>query len=430
MSNNLTKIAVIGAGISGLTVAQLLKDKADVVVFEKENRPGGLIKCDRVEGALYHRTGGHVFNSKNEKVLDWFWRFFDKDKDFTKALRNAVISMPDGKTVGYPIENHVYQLSDDVIKNFIADIQNMIQSTGPEPRNFEEFLKQRFGNTLYGLYFQPYNEKIWNKGLSGVPLSWLEGKLPMPTVAEMLYNNFVHAKEMQMVHSSFYYPKQGGSQFLADTLAKGLNIRYDAGVERMRYVQDGWLIGEEQFDAVVFCGNIKQLPQSVEGVDLEPFRNGIDALQYHGTTSVLCEVGTNSYSWIYLPDHAYRAHRIICTGNFSTSNNPSGKSTATVEFTDFIGKEEIEENLQLMPFSPKYIAHHFEPFTYPIQDRDTKELVAGVKKSLAPHRMYLCSRFADWEYYNMDAAMAAAMRLVLSDPIFPISDKLNPTVLV
>lgn len=346
-------------------------------------------------------------------MLEWFWRFFDKDKEFTNAVRNAVISMPDGKVVGYPIENHVYQLPDDVIENFIADIENMMQSTRPEPRNFEEFLKQRFGDTLYRLYFQPYNEKIWNKGLSGVPLSWLEGKLPMPTVAEMLYNNFVHVKEMQMVHSSFYYPKQGGSQFLADTLAKGLDIRYKAGGMHLRRVPDGWFVGEERFDAVVFCGNIKQLPQTVEGVDFAPFHHGIDALQYHGTTSVLCEVEKNPYSWIYLPDRAYRAHRIICTGNFSSSNNPEGKSTATVEFTDSISKEDIERNLQLMPFSPKYIAHHFEPFTYPIQDRNTKVLVKEVKKALALHQLYLCGRFADWEYYNMDAAMAAAMETVL-----------------
>ena len=34
------KVAVIGAGISGLTVAQLLKDKYEVTVYEKEDKPG------------------------------------------------------------------------------------------------------------------------------------------------------------------------------------------------------------------------------------------------------------------------------------------------------------------------------------------------------------------------------------------------------
>lgn len=36
------KVAVIGAGISGLTVAQLLKDKYHVTVYEKDDKPGGL----------------------------------------------------------------------------------------------------------------------------------------------------------------------------------------------------------------------------------------------------------------------------------------------------------------------------------------------------------------------------------------------------
>ena len=38
------KIAIIGAGVSGLSAAHFLKDKYEVTVFEKEDRPGGLIK--------------------------------------------------------------------------------------------------------------------------------------------------------------------------------------------------------------------------------------------------------------------------------------------------------------------------------------------------------------------------------------------------
>ena len=66
------KVAVIGAGISGLTAAQLLKDRYKVVVYEKDTLPGGLIKCKRVEGSLFHTCGGHVFNSKYTHVLIGF----------------------------------------------------------------------------------------------------------------------------------------------------------------------------------------------------------------------------------------------------------------------------------------------------------------------------------------------------------------------
>ena len=44
------RIAIIGAGVSGLTSAQLLKSKADVVVYEKESKIGGLIRCERIQG--------------------------------------------------------------------------------------------------------------------------------------------------------------------------------------------------------------------------------------------------------------------------------------------------------------------------------------------------------------------------------------------
>ena len=90
------RIAVIGAGVSGMTTAHLLKDKAKVVVFEKEGKPGGLIKCRRVNGNLFHTCGGHVFNSKRQDVLGWFWSKFNRDEEFSKADRNSVVFMDSG----------------------------------------------------------------------------------------------------------------------------------------------------------------------------------------------------------------------------------------------------------------------------------------------------------------------------------------------
>lgn len=64
------KIAIIGAGVSGMSAAHFLKDRYNVTVFEKEKTPGGLIKCCRINGSLFHTCGGHVFNSKHSDVLD------------------------------------------------------------------------------------------------------------------------------------------------------------------------------------------------------------------------------------------------------------------------------------------------------------------------------------------------------------------------
>ena len=50
------KYAVIGAGVSGLSMAgMLLKKGHEVVVYERGSRPGGLIKCTEVQGlSLIH----------------------------------------------------------------------------------------------------------------------------------------------------------------------------------------------------------------------------------------------------------------------------------------------------------------------------------------------------------------------------------------
>jgi len=227
-----------------------------------------------------------------------------------------------------------------------------------------------------------------------------------------IFNNIFHVKEQSFVHSSFYYPKKGGSQFIADTLSAGLNIRYGMKIDRIEKRNQKYHIGDEYFDRVVFCGNIKQLPSLLAGaVDISGFTTDIENLEYHGTTSVFCEIEKNPYSWIYMPNKAHESHRIICTGNFSPSNNAEGKMTGTIEFTDYISEEDIKNNLFRIPMSPKYITHHYEKYTYPIQDKNTRQMINTLKTFLNDNQVYLCGRFAEWEYANMDVCIGNAINL-------------------
>lgn len=410
------KIAIIGGGISGLTVAKIMNDRYRVTVFERNSTPGGLIRCRRVENSLFHTCGGHVFNSKRQDVLDWFWKQFHRDEDFSKADRNSVVFMNEGEKIPYPIENHMYLFNAETQKRFIDDLVTIAkEQKNVEPQNFEEFLKGRFGETLYDMYFQPYNEKVWRRDLTQVPLSWLEGKLPMPTVAEMIYNNINHVKEKAFVHATFWYEKMNGSQFLANRLAEGLDIRYNVDITDITYKNNQWTVENEQYDKIVFCGNIKDMVKIIHGVDVEVYKAPVENLEYHGTTAVFCEIDANPYSWIYLPSRNHESHRIICTGNFFPTNNadkmPEGRITATVEFTDEISKDDIISNLCRIPLHPQYIDHKYNKYTYPIQNSDTRDIIKKLKQCLAPYSFYFTGRFADWEYYNMDVAMGAAMDL-------------------
>lgn len=422
----MNKIAIIGAGVSGMSAAHLLSDRYDVTVYEKENRPGGLIKCRRVGGNLFHTCGGHVFNSKRQDVLDWFWSKFNRDGEFAKADRNACVFMDKGQDslqhtdIPYPIENHMYLFDESIQKAFYEDLDEIDNIKGvnakfTDYKSFGDFLRWRFGKTLYAMYFEPYNKKVWRRNLESVPMSWMEGKLPMPTTQEMRDNNANKVKEKNFVHSSFWYEKTDGSQYIADKLAEGLNIIFNAEINEIEKKEGKWIVLGMEYDKVIFCGNIKDLVRIVKGVDVTKYKEAVGALEYHGTTAVFCEIDANPYSWIYLPSSQHESHRIICTGNFAKTNNsqelPPRRITATIEFTDQIGKEDILDNLKRIPLNPKYLDHKYNKYTYPIQDTNTRSMIKDMKTDLAVDNLYFTGRFADWEYYNMDIAIGAAMDL-------------------
>lgn len=120
------RYVVIGAGVSGLATANFLQEKGhEVIIYERDSLPGGLIKCRRVNGSLFHTCGGHVFNSKRQDVLDWFWSKFQREEEFTKTDRNSCVFMDKNGTslehdnIPYPIENHLYLFDEATQKAFM-----------------------------------------------------------------------------------------------------------------------------------------------------------------------------------------------------------------------------------------------------------------------------------------------------------------------
>ena len=408
------KVKIVGSGISGLAAAHLISEKvSDVEVLERNSKPGGLIECSHEQGILYHKVGGHVFNSKNEKVLDWFWSFFDKDKDFIKVKRNAKILL-DNVFVGYPIENNLFQLSENTVAEVIEDLLKS-QSPDVSQSNFKDYLLTTFGHTLCELYFFPYNEKIWQCDLREVSLSWLSGKLPMPNLSNIIMNNIFRVEESEMVHSTFYYPREGGSQFIADTLAQNLNVSYETEVSEIRFFGGKLSVNSNYVDRLIYTGRINQLKDILRTDDpniLEAL-NEADNFNFHGTSNLLCECDHTDISWLYLPDSRVKAHRIIYTGGFAPSNNnTSGRMSCTVEFSGDVSFAEMKSEITKLPGNLTPIAANSEPFSYVIQDENTRNKISLIKKELRKANIYLVGRFAEWEYFNMDAAIESASRLV------------------
>lgn len=410
------KVAVIGAGLSGITIANLLKNSFEVTVFEKDKMPGGLIKCERIYDCLFHKVGGHVFNSKLEDVNKWFWSFFNKEQEFLLVKRNAKILL-NNKLIGYPIENNLFLLEEILVKQIIAELLELQQKTNRvyfEYTNFGEFLKCNFGSTLFELYFKPYNEKIWKTDLGSISMDWLEGKLPMPSLNQILLNNILKQDEHTMVHASFYYPKQDGSQFIINRLQENINVRTNFWVNEVGIKNDKFIVGSDVFDKLIYCGDIRRLPASVKQILTEANADVeyIERLHSNGTSNLFCETDDTDISWLYLPETFTKAHRIIYTGNFSNTNNRgTSRKTCVVEFSGKVDYDVMCNEVKKLPGSLNPLTYNYEPNSYVIQHKDTRKQIAAAKNVLARHNIYLLGRFAEWEYYNMDTAIKAAFNL-------------------
>jgi len=148
----------------------------------------------------------------------------------------------------------------------------------------------------------------------------------------------------------------------------------------------------------------------IEDDQLKNALHAVKDLLSNGTSNVLCETDEDDISWLYLPESKFKAHRIIYTGNFSKTNNKSRK-TCVVEFSGKHNKGTIINELKLLPGNLKPLSFNYEPNSYIIHQKDTRTKIAEIKQHLEKYNIHLLGRFAEWEYYNMDKCIEAAMAL-------------------
>src|SRR5690554_5990806 len=99
----MTKVAVLGAGISGLSIGRQLMRKFDVEVLEMKGEHGGIARTTDVDGIAYHTVGGHCFNSKYKDVIDFVFQEVLPIENWHKVKRLSKIKFHNFE-IPYPIE--------------------------------------------------------------------------------------------------------------------------------------------------------------------------------------------------------------------------------------------------------------------------------------------------------------------------------------
>jgi len=159
------RIAIIGAGLSGCTMARLLKDRGhEVVIFEREQAPGGLCRTAVYEGKLYQLFGPHNLHTYNESVITFFSRF----SQFNNYI-HRVGTFVEGKTLPYPISYKSIELlkDRDCILKEISSLPDKIDMS-----NFEDCVISMVGERLYKDFIENYTLKFWGISPKEMDAEW------------------------------------------------------------------------------------------------------------------------------------------------------------------------------------------------------------------------------------------------------------------
>lgn len=258
------RIAVVGAGISGLSCADLLKADHDVVLFEAEPLPGGhsrTIAVPRAQGPLPVDTGFIVYNEVNYPLLTKLFaalevetkpsdmsfglRYGDGDLEFCASSLEGIFAQR--KNLLSP--RYLRMLAD--ILRFFRSAKLVLEEPG-DPTLGEFIERLAPGEWFRDRFLVPMGAAIW----STPPQEML--KFPAKTFVRFFDN---HGLLSINGHHS-WRTVDGGSQEYVRRFAErlGPRLRVGAPVAEVRAVNGGFEVvttrgDTDRFDEVVLAAH-------------------------------------------------------------------------------------------------------------------------------------------------------------------------------
>jgi len=432
------KVCVVGGGLAGLSVTKYLLELGlkDVIVLEASERVGGLLKSEDVSGYVFDTGGSHIMFSRNPEAVAEMTALLNGD--VIHHRRNTKIYYK-GRFVKYPFENGLkdlppeerYECLKGVLDAYIARLTGRAK----EPRNFLEWIKYVFGEAIASKYLIPYNKKIWKTSLDRISLDWVGGRVPNPPLDDVIKAAVGLDVEGYRHQLNFCYPREGGIEALAKSLARlirvrGAVVRVNAPVTSVERLPRSNLIEVSSGEFTVKCKCVVYTsPLNRSRKILEPVLREKATLLNELRTVSLAVVGVGArgpiqpYHWIYFPETTVPFHRVGILSNYSPANAPTDGSTliAEVSFKEDSTppkvriEREVLEGLEgvglLKPSNVEVTETWFWRDAYILYDGRRRNVLSETLPLLRKAGIFPHGRFGSWEYLNMDAVLLRSRKL-------------------
>ena len=358
------RVLILGAGLTGCTLARLMKNKNYLVsIKEKQNHIGGLCYTKTSpNGVLYEPSGGHAFHTNDSHIKDFVLQF----SDFNDYVHRKGIII-NGILRHFPLSKEtILQMENN--KQILKEIEE--RPVVPDFTNFETYAISQFGNTLYKLFIYNYSKKMW-------------GVEPVKLTTEYIRNRIeMKEKNTQMFVDHFQgLPIKGYTEFLRNMIH---NIPIELNTSNF---------DESLYDIILYSGRIDEL-----------FKFKFGFLQFR---SLLFEYKENenwenlNYGSINLPQHKKYIRKVNFNVMYGQKNDKSW-----IQY-----QEPISTNDSNLPLYPIYTRKNIELFD--------KYLIEICKCD----KIIPVGRLGLYKYLEMGQAISLAMNMM---PLIEKWKKIRP----
>lgn len=397
-----TKYLIIGAGITGCTVARLLqlRNENDVILIESEKEPGGLCRTKQIGRHVLDIGGGHFLCSRFPEVYEFIFAHIPK-VEFNDFERVSKIEL-DGEVIDYPIEFNLWQLSAERGKAYLESCLHAGEIEGrPQPSTFEEWIRWKLGDRIADGYMLPYNRKIWGVEPEEMDIDWLS-KIPRVDTNAILtsWTNKHSDRSRMPSHDRFFYPREGGFQRIFDAISANVRDRIwlERPLVRLERRNGSWRVNDE-IDADVVINTAPWEAVARASGDFEALGDSISRLRISSlVVSLFEEPYSHDWHWRYRPDGKLRFHREFFIHNFAPHSAPDGVYRET--------------NTKRWAPGPGEIFCHTNHAAYPIPVRGHASAMRAVRDFYEPKNLFGVGRWGQHSYFNSDVCIREAMLLV------------------
>jgi protoporphyrinogen oxidase len=422
----------IGGGISCLAAAR--RWRGDWLLLEREQRPGGMCRSDRIEGFTFDRTG-HPLHLSETRTRRWLGQLLAGE--LLDHLRDSWVHSH-GVDTRYPFQAHFYGLPPEVAAEclegvFAAHYRPPRRRPRPRgaPQAFSEWALERFGPGVARHFLFPYNRKLWTVSPQVLTADWIGRFVPKPDLHQVVLGALCDRGGGEGYNARFRYPRRGGIERLVQALLRGLparRLRCGTAVRRidLRRRELRLADGERlRFGRLVSCAPLPALAAMCRPL---PDRLRRAARRLRAAAVYNLNLGLrrddDPRHWVYVPERRFALYRFGFASNFAPHMAPPGCAGIYTEVAFRQGRRpdlaalrrRVLADLQrigVIRSRRDVLVEHpllLEP-AYAIYDRQRPAAVRGLLGHLERRAVHSIGRWGRWSYGSMEDAILQGLDL-------------------